>query len=162
MPASEPTPEYEPRYFEADKTAAEYEARYKSPATKGYDKWMCSRRAGDFNSFASAQRRRIHYVAAGGMGFTPAVYCCCGLKVSLPQFNNYDDLPARGLDVPGHRDHLTNTPAQVFVLHDRLVCAGCDLNEPVDFDHEEHWKKKPLVDWDAVLAAHADCGFSRL
>jgi hypothetical protein len=36
-----------------------------------------------------------------------------------------------------------------------LVCAGCSLTALIEFDE----RGIPLVDWDAALADHAECGF---
>jgi hypothetical protein len=163
MPISEnhPAANYEKRYFNARATAKGYERDLKKPETVGWNRFMMSRRLSDFTRFVFLQEARIHHVVGASMGNQVNVFCACGLSVSHPAGTDYEQLPFYGLGAFGHWDHLIGDLAQVFVLNERLVCAGCDLDEAVEYDDPEAYDREPIVDWDAVLKAHAGCGFAR-
>ena len=161
MSAPRTKSKYESSYFRAKATAASYEKRYNDPATTGFNKFMIGRRMGDYTYFAQMQNTRIHAVAGASIGDPVIVYCFCGLKVEHAADTDYDNEPSSGLAADGHWDHNIKGLAQVFILDNRLVCAGCNLDETVVYDDEEAWDKQALVNWDDLLAAHAGCGFGR-
>ena len=163
MPNSEnqPAPKYNKDYFNAAATARNYEKRLKDPSVSGYNKWMIGRRLGDYAYFADLQDKRVHVVSGVSHGKSLQVFCSCGLTVDFSPETDTDFLPFEGLAAPGHWDHHAKAPAQVFVLGNNLVCAGCDRDQPVKFEGEGDLEREPIVDWDATLDAHADCGFGR-
>jgi hypothetical protein len=165
MPNSEnqPSPRYEKSYFKAKATARDYERRYNSPETVGMNRFMVGRRLSDYTYFAQLQELRVHQEVGTAYSKVTTIFCSCGLAVDFPLTPANEELPADALDAHGHWDHHSKSLAQVFVLDDRLVCAGCDLDEIVEFecDDDESDVESPIVDWDDVLQAHAGCGFDR-
>ena len=147
-------PEYDKAYFEASKTLARYESQ--RDKASGYNRYMMGRRISEFRDFVELQAESIHSLAAVIMSGNNGtqIICNCGLTVPAGAEVIDDTIARAKLDAPGHWDHTTNELAQIYVLHGHVVCAGCDLSQPIGEDH-------PEVDWDKLDADHADCGFER-
>ena len=147
-------PEYDNEYFDASTTLARFERR--RDKVGGYSRWMMGRRVGEFRNFIELQAQNIHVVAAviRSEKHGNKVVCSCGL--ALPGVAEINDVRSvtEKLSGAGHWNHNTNSVAQVFVIGGNLVCAGCELRQPFDEDD-------PKINWDNLLAAHADCGLNR-
>jgi hypothetical protein len=146
--------EYDKTFFDASKTLARYESEREQAS--GYNRYMMGRRISEYRRFVELQAESIHSLAAvivsGNDG--PKVICNCGLAVPSSSEVIDDAIARERLAATGHWDHTSNELAQIYVLHGHVVCAGCDLSQPIGEDY-------PETDWDKLDADHADCGFER-
>ena len=138
---------YYPDVFDAVETYLNLRARFEKE-TNGFGKWMLGRRASEQRQNVLAQENHLHHVV---VATETENICVCGLQFERAPWTD----ETQAVRVDGHWDHTTESLAQVYVWKRRLVCAGCDLDAEVQFDEHD----LPLVDWDAALAEHAECGF---
>jgi hypothetical protein len=138
---------YDPEIFDAVATFNRLRERF-NREKNSFGKWMLGRRSGDWHSFAWHQTNRVHRDVRANETET---YCSCGLVFLTPCASDNPE----GRRVNGHWDHTSDSLAQVYLLRRQLVCAGCSLTALIEFDE----RGIPLVDWDAALADHAECGF---